>query len=319
MMVVVVGGHRVRGARPAPHHRPVRQARGRPAHVRRPVHPPAPAREHQRRHPRDLRLLDHRLPADHRLLLPGQQPLDADGLRAAAAGACRSTTCSTSPSSSSSATSTPRSSSTPTTWRRTCASTAASSPASAPASAPPSTSTTSWAASPSGAPSTWPLIALLPEFLITGFKVAPIPVIGPGLDTFLTEEQPGLDHGGPGPQLLLRRHLAADHRGRGHGHRGPGRGAAHHAPLRRLHRQGRPEDPWPALGRAPGRRRACASSSWALRARGRARRPRAWPRICASPASRPATCCATPSPRARRSGSRPARSWRRAGWCPTTC
>jgi preprotein translocase subunit SecY len=30
------------------------------------------------------------------------------------------------------------------------------------------------------------LIAILPEFLITGFKVAPIPVIGAGLDAFLT-------------------------------------------------------------------------------------------------------------------------------------
>jgi preprotein translocase subunit SecY len=30
------------------------------------------------------------------------------------------------------------------------------------------------------------LIAILPEFLITGFKVAPIPVIGAGLDNFLT-------------------------------------------------------------------------------------------------------------------------------------
>jgi preprotein translocase subunit SecY len=30
------------------------------------------------------------------------------------------------------------------------------------------------------------LIAILPEFLITGMKVAPIPVIGPGLDAFLT-------------------------------------------------------------------------------------------------------------------------------------
>jgi len=29
-------------------------------------------------------------------------------------------------------------------------------------------------------------IALLPEFLITGFKVAPLPIIGPGLDAFLT-------------------------------------------------------------------------------------------------------------------------------------
>ncbi len=30
------------------------------------------------------------------------------------------------------------------------------------------------------------LIAILPEFLITGFKVAPLPVIGPSLDAFLT-------------------------------------------------------------------------------------------------------------------------------------
>ena len=31
------------------------------------------------------------------------------------------------------------------------------------------------------------LVAILPEFLITGFRVAPIPVIGPGLDVFLTD------------------------------------------------------------------------------------------------------------------------------------
>ena len=185
------GGHRVRGARAAAHHRAIRQARGGAADVRRPVHPPAPAREHQRRHPRDLRLLDHRLPADHRVLLPGQQPLDADRLRAAAPGACRSTTCSTSRSSSSSATSTPRSSSTPTTWRRTCASTAASSPASAPASAPRSTSTTSSGRITFGGAIYLAVIALLPEFLITGFKVAPIPGIGPGLDQFLTENNLG--------------------------------------------------------------------------------------------------------------------------------
>jgi preprotein translocase subunit SecY len=35
------------------------------------------------------------------------------------------------------------------------------------------------------------LIAILPEFLITGFKVAPIPLIGPGLDMFLHNN--GLD------------------------------------------------------------------------------------------------------------------------------
>ncbi len=35
------------------------------------------------------------------------------------------------------------------------------------------------------------LVAILPEFLITGFKVAPIPVIGPSLDIFLTENNLG--------------------------------------------------------------------------------------------------------------------------------
>ncbi len=96
------------------------------------------------------------------------------------------------------------------------------------------------------------LIALLPEFLITGFKVAPIPGIGPGLDQFLTENNLGWITEGLRPQLLLRRHLAAHHRGRGHGHRGPGRGAARHAPLRRLQRPGEgPEDSWPPLAPAP--------------------------------------------------------------------
>jgi preprotein translocase subunit SecY len=35
------------------------------------------------------------------------------------------------------------------------------------------------------------LIAILPEFLITGFKVAPLPVIGPGFDAFLTNNNLG--------------------------------------------------------------------------------------------------------------------------------
>ena len=35
------------------------------------------------------------------------------------------------------------------------------------------------------------LVAILPEFLITGFRVAPIPVIGPPLDTFLTNNNLG--------------------------------------------------------------------------------------------------------------------------------
>jgi preprotein translocase subunit SecY len=35
------------------------------------------------------------------------------------------------------------------------------------------------------------LVAVLPEFLITGFKVAPLPVIGPGLDMFLSRNNLG--------------------------------------------------------------------------------------------------------------------------------
>jgi preprotein translocase subunit SecY len=35
------------------------------------------------------------------------------------------------------------------------------------------------------------LVAILPEFLITGFKVAPLPVIGPGLDNFLSNNNLG--------------------------------------------------------------------------------------------------------------------------------
>ena len=96
------------------------------------------------------------------------------------------------------------------------------------------------------------LVAILPEFLITGFKVAPIPLIGPPLDMFLSNNNLGLDHGRTAPQLLLRRDLAP-HRGRRrHGHHRAGRGAADHAPLRRLHRAGRQEDSWAPL--TPARR-----------------------------------------------------------------
>ncbi len=61
------------------------------------------------------------------------------------------------------------------------------------------------------------IIALLPEFLITGFKVAPIPGIGPGLDQFLTEnnlgwvtEGLGLDFYFGGTSLLIIVGVAMD-------------------------------------------------------------------------------------------------------------
>ncbi len=86
------------------------------------------------------------------------------------------------------------------------------------------------------------LVAILPEFLISGFKVAPIPFIGETLDANL----PNWFTQRAGRAVLLRRHVAADRRRRGDGHGQPGRVAAHHAALRRL----REEDAHPRAGAA---------------------------------------------------------------------
>ena len=70
-VIVAVHGRRRRGhhlhrARPAPHPGAVRQARRRPAHVRRPELAPAAQGQHRRRDPADLRLVAPDLPGDHR-------------------------------------------------------------------------------------------------------------------------------------------------------------------------------------------------------------------------------------------------------------
>ena len=77
------------------------------------------------------------------------------------------------------------------------------------------------------------IVALLPQFLISGFKVAPIPFIGEWLDAVAA----AVHHAGLGVHVLLRRHVAADHRRRRDGHRAAGRVAADHAALRRLHEE----------------------------------------------------------------------------------
>ena len=77
------------------------------------------------------------------------------------------------------------------------------------------------------------LIAILPNFLISGFKVAPIPFIGEWLDAAL----PQVHHRRAERAVLLRRHLAADRGRRGDGHGAAGRVAADHAALRRLHEE----------------------------------------------------------------------------------
>ena len=99
--------------------------------------------------------------------------IDAARLRA-----CRSTTCCTWPASSSSPTSTPRSSSTRMTWRRTCGSTAGSSRASGPGKRTAEYIDTILTRITLAGAIYLALIAILPEFLISGFKVAPIPFIG---------------------------------------------------------------------------------------------------------------------------------------------
>ena len=95
------------------------------------------------------------------------------------------------------------------------------------------------------------IVAILPTFLISGIKVAPIPFIGERLDA----DAAAVHHRRHERAVLLRRHVAAHHRRRGDGHRAAGRVAAHHAALRRLHEED--PDPGPAGpvgGRAAGGR-----------------------------------------------------------------
>ena len=63
------------------------------------------------------------------------------------------------------------------------------------------------------------IIAILPQFLMSGFKVAPIPFIGDWLDASAA----AVHHRGHGRAVLLRRHVAADRGRRGDGHRAAGR------------------------------------------------------------------------------------------------
>ena len=73
MMVVVVARHRLRGARTAADDGAVRQARRRPAHVRRRRHAHPAEGEHGRRHPGDLRLVHSGVSRDVRRHVPDGQ------------------------------------------------------------------------------------------------------------------------------------------------------------------------------------------------------------------------------------------------------
>ena len=75
------------------------------------------------------------------------------------------------------------------------------------------------------------ILSLIPQIMISGIQLQHLPLIGNWIDTtfprFLLD---GLER-----PVLFRRHLAADRGGRGHGHHQPDRGAADHAPLRRVY------------------------------------------------------------------------------------
>ena len=188
-------------------HGPVRQAGRRAPHVRRVEHAHPAEGEHRRRDPGDLRLVDPGVPGDDRAGVPGAST--PTPCRSSSASACRSTTCSMWSASSSSRTSTPRSSSTRMTWPRTCASYGGFVPGIRPGKRTAEYIDTILARITLAGAIYLALIAILPNFLISGFRVAPIPFIGEWLDRGAAE----VHHGRLERAVLLRRHVAA-HRGR---------------------------------------------------------------------------------------------------------
>ena len=79
------------------------------------------------------------------------------------------------------------------------------------------------------------LVAFVPQFMLSGFKVARLPLIGGWLDQFVSGT-PGsvLDSNRYGLSVLLWRHLVADSRRRRYGYGCANRSPACHAKLRRL-------------------------------------------------------------------------------------
>jgi preprotein translocase subunit SecY len=85
------------------------------------------------------------------------------------------------------------------------------------------------------------LVAFVPQFMLSGFKVGRLPLIGTWFESFVSTT-PGLSWipTGMGYQFLFRRYVAADSGRCRHGHGGADRSPARDAQLRRLPRDWRP-------------------------------------------------------------------------------
>ena len=75
------------------------------------------------------------------------------------------------------------------------------------------------------------LVCLLPEFLITGFKVQPLPFIGPPVDDFLNRNNLAWFTTGLGVTFYFGGDFTADRGRSGHGYGSANRIPADHAPL----------------------------------------------------------------------------------------
>ena len=140
------------------------------------------------------------------------------------------------------------------------------------------------------------IVALLPMMLISGLPLQHLWGIGPGLENVVQGAPPRLDPAGLQPELLLRRHLPAHRRGRGHGLPPAGRVAARSCGTTK----GSPARPASGGGGArwPAEPRPARPSR---RGEGH-RRPRSSRRASACPTSPRATCSGRRCARARPSG-----------------
>ena len=185
LMVAGGRGHRLRRARPAPRHRAVRQARGRAADVRRLEHAHPAEGQHRRRHPGHLRLVAAGVPGDAAADVRAASQWVHGVVQQASVRACRSTTCCTSRGIIFFAYFYTAIIFNPDDVAENMRKYGGFVPGIRPGKRTAEYIDTILARITLVGAVYLALIAMLPEFLITGFKVAPIPFVGERLDAIL--------------------------------------------------------------------------------------------------------------------------------------